>query len=503
MDSDASSAHYPATTAPAAKQHTSSDAARSDQTADASGLPLSTSLSTSLKKPLSKSRPDILHGAITPTLWGFTLPLTFSFVVNIVYSWIDTYFVSHLGAAAIAAIGFCEQLNFAIFTIATGFVVGTGIIIARRIGEGNADSARRVAAQSIGIMMGFSLCVACALWLSIPVVLPLFGLKSEVLHYATQYMRTVVLGVPGIFFIFHLNVIMRSAGDSAFSMQTLLISTTLNAVFAPVLVFGVDSLGLSALGMAGAGLATALAQLCGAGYGFYAAFTGKSSIRLPMRLPKPEWVVVRSIVALGVPSSLQFIAISISRVCMIAIANLFGTSVAAAYTLGLKIDFFVYMPVFAVGVALESITGQNLGARQIKRIFQFYRAAVWQMVALTGALGLVAFAAGHYFVRLFTDEPDIIRIASSYLQTVAFGYPLFAAAVVSVRIVSGAGDTIRAMAILGGMSLIVQLPLVYGLSHWTSLSYSGIWVGVVISYFLMSFVAVQAVFGRKWLMAKI
>jgi putative MATE family efflux protein len=444
---------------------------------------------------------EILHGPITPTLWRFTLPLTLSFVVNIIYSWIDTYFVSHLGASAIAAIGFCEQLNFAIFTIASGFVVGTGIIIARRIGEGRRDDATRVAAESVVVMAAFALAVMLLLLVSMPSVLPLFGLKADVLGFALEYMTTVLIGVPGIFFIFHLNVVMRSAGNSSFSMRTLLLSTLLNALLAPMLVFGFGP--IPPLGMKGAGLATALAQLCGAGWGFYEAFAGKASIRLPMRLPRPHTGTVRGIIALGVPSSLQYIAISTARVGMVAMANAFGTTVAAAYTLGLKVDFFVYMPIFAVGVALESITGQNLGARQVKRVFDFYRVSVVQVGVISAFMGIIAFLFGGFFVRLFTANSAIIGIAESYLRVLAAGYPMFAVAILSVRIVSGAGDAVRAMLILGGTSLFIQLPLVYGLSHWTQLSYSGIWIGVLLSYFFMAVIAVQAVFGRKWLAARV
>jgi putative MATE family efflux protein len=462
---------------------------------------IETSETSETAESTAESRSPILSGAITPTLWSFTLPLTFSFMVNIVYSWIDTYFVSHLGAAAIAAIGFCEQVNFAIFNVSSGFVVGTGIIIARRIGEGKKADAERVAAQSVVVMLGFSLVVMCAFYVGLPWILPAFGLEGTRLVYAMEYMRTVLLGVPGIFFIFLLNVIMRSAGNSAFSMRTLLLSTLMNALLAPVFVFGVGP--IPALGMAGAGLATALAQLAGGAWGLYEAFSGKNVVALPRQLPKPEWSVVRSIVALGVPSSLQFIAISLSRISMMAIANHFGIAVAAAYTLGLKVDLFVYMPIFAVGVAIESITGQNLGAKQVARVFAFYRTALWQVVAITGALGVAAYALGRQFVAFFTSDQSIIGLSAEYLRTMAFAYPIFAVLVLSVRILSGAGDAIRAMIIFGGMAIFIQLPLVYALSHWTVFSYAGLWVGVLVAYVIMAATALYAVYDRKWLAIKV
>jgi len=444
---------------------------------------------------------NLLHGKVTPTLWRFSLPLMLSFVVNIVYSWIDTYFISHLGAAAIAAIGFCEQLNFAIFTIASGLVTGTGILLARRIGEGKKEEAERIAAESVTAMIIFSLSIALSLFVALPMILPLFGLKADVLHFALEYMRTVLIGVPGIFCIFHLNVLMRSAGNSAFSMRTLLVSTGLNAVLAPLFVFGLGF--IPTMGMSGAGLATALSQLCGAAWGFYEAFGGKAALTLPRTLTMPQWETLRSIVALGVPSSLQFVAVSAARVAMAGIANTFGTSVAAAYTLGLKVDFFVYMPIFAVGVALEAITGQNLGARQVRRVFQFYWASVIQVGLLTLLLAVVAFAFGSAFVRLFTTDEAIVAIAVGYLRILALGYPLFAVAVLSARVISGAGDTIRAMFIIGGMALFVQLPLVYGFAHFTALSYSGIWLGVLFTYALMAGVGLYELQGKKWLAAKI
>lgn len=108
---------------------------------------------------------DLLNGPVDSTLRIFALPLAFSFIVNMLYSWIDTFFVSKLGSAAIAAIGVSEQLGFMIFNFGSGFAIGTGIIVARRIGEGNRGEASYTATQGIMTMLVFSTVLAIILGL--------------------------------------------------------------------------------------------------------------------------------------------------------------------------------------------------------------------------------------------------------------------------------------------------------------------------------------------------
>lgn len=457
-----------------------------------------------LTKPAS-SRPtgmaDILEGPITPTLWKFALPLIVGFFVNSLYGWVDIYFVSKLGVSAIAAMGFVEQLNFFIFNFGSGFAIGASIIVARRIGEKNIRAAEEVTRQAVFFVLLFGAALTACLLVCMPFILSSLGLEGEPLALAQSYMRVGLFGVPGLFTLFLVNSIVRSTGNSMLAMKVILSTVILNSVLDPLFIFGFGP--IPAMGVAGAALATAIAQITGATISIYALFAGWVGFTIEKKIPKIDFSIVRAIIRLGIPAMLQMFSISLSRMSLLTVANGFGTAIVAAYSLGIKADFFVFMPIFAVGVAIEVITGQHLGAKKIERIFQFYRAAVQQLALGVLVLSLLVYIFAEKFAHIFTQEPEVVKEVVSYLRIVAFSYPLFVVGIVSTRVISGAGAAIRSMLIVAGSMLCVMLPLAYTLSQWTPLKEEGLWLGILIGYIVFASIAYYNVRSKVWLSAKV
>jgi putative MATE family efflux protein len=486
---------------------TGADAIQSSAYVSHEPLPLAEPLAETVAQINAKaSTVDILHGAITPTLWSFTLPLAFSFSMTIVYTWIDTYFVSHLGAPAIAAIGLCEQINFFLYTLAGGFTAGSGIIIARRIGEGRVDEAERIAQQGLSGVLVIAIVCMMATQAAIPFLLPMIAADADTLRFAGEYLPALLIGLPAGNFIYQSNVTARSTGNAGFAMRTLIMFVVLNCMFAPMLIFGIRIASmqlLPPLGMVGAGWATALANIGAALYAMIMLTRGATRFRIVWRLPLPEAAVVRSVLAIGIPSSLQFLAVSASRAIIVALHNSYGAATAAAFTLGIRLDFFVCMPVLAMGVAIETFTGQCIGAGNVKRVFAFYRAGTIQMLCIVAMLGLAVFFGGEHFARLFTQDVVVLREARSYMRIAAFIYPCFVVLVLSIRVISGAGDARRSMLIMVGALMGIQIPLCIILSRFTSLYVYGIWYGVLISYILGALVAYRQLIARSWLSVRV
>ncbi len=452
------------------------------------------------------SRNDILYGAITPTLWSFTTPLVFSFLMTIIYSWIDTYFVSHLGAAAIAAVGLSEQFYYFTYTAASGFTIGTGTIIARRVGEGNEREAETVAVQGLAGALVVSMAIMLVMQILVPFALPLFGVRGQTLEYAREYLPTLLAGLPFGNCIYQMNVTARSTGNSGFAMRTLVSFTLFNLVLAPVLIFGVHFVGIQIvppLGMIGAGLATALANFGAALLGMFMLTRGATRFGVTWRLPLPEASTVRAILAIGVPSSLQYLAVGASRAIMMTMHNTFGTNPAAAYTLGLRLDFFVFMPIFAMGVAIETFTGQCLGAGNIPRIFSFFRVATVQMIGIAGILGLAVFTGGEYFASLFTRDAEVVREAVAYMRISALSYPFFVALILALRVISGAGDATRSMVLMVVVLFGLQLPLILAFSRFLPFGVHGIWYGIFLGYALGAILVYWQFQAKQWLAKKV
>jgi putative MATE family efflux protein len=447
---------------------------------------------------------DLLNGPIDSTLRIFALPLAFSFIVNMLYSWIDTYFVSKLGSAAIAAIGVSEQLGFMIFNFGSGFAIGTGIIVARRIGEGNRDEASYTATQGIMTMMVFSSVLAIILGLLLPTTLHALGLDKdpEVYGFTEIYLYALLFGVPGNFVTFQINAIIRSSGNSVYPMSILLLTTIINAILAPLLIFGWAF--IPAYGMLGAGIATAASQIIGAIISLSMIITGKAGLSLKFKNFSFDVPLLLKIIKQGIWSSLQMFSVSISRLALFKFASNFDPKITlAAYTLGLKVDLFAFMSVFAMGIALETATGQNLGARQVDRIRLFYRSAVKQLTILLGILAILSYLFGEHFARIYTSDPAIIRETVEYVRIACFGYIFFAIGSITLRIISGAGAAARSMMIVFTALVVIQIPLAFILSHYTPLHESGIWIGVVLSYIALTAIGYQQYRSGKWLTVQI
>ncbi|MFM7157744.1 MAG: MATE family efflux transporter [Bacteroidota bacterium] len=447
---------------------------------------------------------DLLNGPIDSTLRIFALPLAFSFIVNMLYSWIDTYFVSKLGSAAIAAIGVSEQLGFMIFNFGSGFAIGTGIIVARRIGEGNREEASYTATQGIMTMLVFSTLLAIVLGLLLPTTLHALGLDKDpqVYGFTEIYLYALLFGVPGNFVTFQINAIIRSSGNSVYPMSILLLTTVINAILAPLLIFGWTF--IPAYGMLGAGIATAASQIIGALISLFMIISGRAGLSLKLKGFAFDAPLLLKIIKQGIWSTLQMFSVSISRLALFKFASNFDPKITlAAYTLGLKIDLFAFMSVFAMGIALETATGQNLGARQVDRIKLFYHSAVKQLSVLLGLLAILSYIFGEQFARIYTNDPDIIRETVEYVRIACFGYIFFAIGSVTLRIISGAGAAARSMMVVFTALVIIQIPLAFILSHYTPLHESGIWIGVVLSYIALTVIGYQQYRSGKWLTVQI
>lgn len=452
------------------------------------------------REPAVRPSP-LVDGPIASTLWKLAIPLAFGFIINAVYSWINIYFVSRLGDTAVAAVGFADQINMVIFTLGSGFCIGTGIIVARRIGERRFNEASYIATQAFSFMALYAALVAVGMYFILPGLLTLFGLEAPVLADSTAYITTLMIGFPANMLILQANVSIRSTGNTVFPMTVAIISAVVNAVLDPILIFGLG--GLPALGVQGAALATSIAQWVGAIIAAYALYSGKLNFRLYRPTLRFHWDIIRSIFKLGVPASAQALAVSTSRVAVISVANIFGTAAVAAYTIGLRVDVLVLMPIFATGIAIETLVSQNIGARRFDRVRQFRSTAIRHICGVIAAMGAAIYLFADRIAAMFTDDPTVQTITVRYLHIAVFGYLFFVVGHSAARALSGAGHPLRSLIITCIVLFGVQIPLVLALSRLTPLAETGVFLGITLSFLIFALAGSYAVRGTAWMMKKI
>jgi putative MATE family efflux protein len=439
---------------------------------------------------------DLLNGPIDSTLRQFALPLAISFIATMIYSWVDLFYISWLGPASVAAQGISERIWFFTFGVGSGFAVGSSIMVARRTGEGSNKSASSIAAQSTVVMFIIGIIISMLLYFSLDGILSLLGIKGEVRELSKTYFNALIWGVPFSFLTFHANAVIRAVGNSFYPMVVLLGSNVVNAIIAPMLIFGIGP--FPKWGIYGAGIGTAFSQFAGSIFAVILLqrnFKSFDSLFYKFKINVKDMYRIGK---LGFPASLQLIAVSITSMGLAANANLFGTEILSTFIIGLRMDLFVNMTIFAIGSAVEIISGQNMGANKPDRIFKYYKSAIKQAAIILSILGIAVYFFGKYIGVLFSSSQHIINELDIYFKFAAFGYIPFAMGIISIRVISGAGDYFRSLKIVIFTLIITQLPFAFTLSKLIN-SHIGIWISMLTSVFLFAIYSFFEVKNRKWL----
>lgn len=440
---------------------------------------------------------NVLEGDVDSSLRKLAAPLALGFVLNILNGWVDKIYVSRLGDIELASMGVSEQLRLLIFTLGIGFAIGTGVVVSRRIGEGKQDEANEVATQALATMFIYGSVISILFYLSLEYLLGLLGYSGELKFLAVDYMEAILIGAPFNFLIFQSNAIVRSTGNTVFPMMMIGLTIIFNAILSPLLIF--DLVLSEGYGVYGAGLATSISQFLGFLVTLYILKSGYTPVTLKLAGFRPNYQIIMTIVKRGIPSTLQYLSLSFNRMGMFALSNTFGVKIVAAYTLGLSFDLFVFMPIFGTAVAIEIISGQNRGAGNINRIFEYFKSAIKQIAFLVVPLMILAFFGGEYFASWFSDDKEIIEETGRFLSITSLSYMFFAVGVMCTRVISGAGDTIRSFFIYSGVLFFVQLPLSWLLAVKLGYEEDGLYYGIFSSYLFFMFLGLYHVYRKKWL----
>ena len=316
---------------------------------------------------------------------------------------------------------------------------GTVAIVARHIGANQKAHAEAALVQSIylALLMGVAIAVPVIIWA--PRMVGVFADDAEVLAAGTVFIRTIILGVPGMAVFAVIAAGLRGAGDMRTPLMIGAFLNLLNVSIAYVLIFG--RLGLPALGVQGAAAASATAFWTGAILGLLTLIRrgGALSVRRGELAPHPE--TARRVLAVGSPTALEQLLMQIGFLVYLGIAARYGTSAVAAYFIGVRILALSFLPGFGFGAAASTIVGQQLGAGQPEHAERSGWEANRLAVVLMSIAGIVIFLFARPIAALFIDDAEVIDDAVSFIQILALAQPLMAADSTLGGALRGAADT--------------------------------------------------------------
>jgi putative MATE family efflux protein len=449
-----------------------------------------------LRLAIAGTEQDFTRGPISRAVFLLAVPMVLEMVMESVFAVCDVFFVSRLGAEAVATVGLTESLLTLVFGLAIGFSMATTALVARRIGEKRPDRAAVAAGQALLVALVASVVLGGLGVVTAPSVLRLLGASEGVLAGGASYARVLLGGSGTIVFLFLINAVFRGAGDAAIAMRVLWLANLINIVLDPCLIFGLGP--FPELGVTGAAVATTIGRGVGVLYQLKVLLGGGGRVHVQLSDLRLEREVMTGLLRVSVGGVLQVLAATASWVGLMRVMALFGDTALAGYTIAIRIIIFSILPAWGLANAAATLVGQNLGARQIDRAERsVWLTSLYNMIFL-GAIGLLFLVLAEELVGLFSTDPAILEIGADCLRILSYGYLFYALGMVMEQAFNGAGDTMTPTFINFVCYWLCQIPLAWVLAVSLELGPRGVFWAIMVSETLLAVIGVAFFRRGRW-----
>ena len=430
---------------------------------------------------------DYTSGPIGQAIFMLAIPMVLEMVMESLFALSDVFFVARLGATAVATVGLTESMMIVVYTLAMGLSISGTAVVARRIGEKDADGAGRAAVQAILLGVLIATLIAITGAVLAPTLLRFMGAGEDVITTGTMFTRVMLGGSVTAFLLFVVNATFRGAGDAAVSMRVMWLANAINIALGPLLIFGVGP--FPTLGVTGAALATTIGRGTGLLYALYRLTRGTGNLRVRRSHVVFEPRTMLSMLRLSVNGTFQVLVGSLSWIILVRLMAVFGSAAMAGYTIAVRMVMFAMLPAWGLGNAAATMVGQALGAGNPDRAEKAVWTAARYNVAFLGIMGTIFAVFAPWIVSAFTSEIAVSRVAVDGLRVMAFGFPLFAFGMVLTQSFNGAGDTSTPTRINIGVFWLFEIPLAWMLARQTSLGFHAIFVSISVAYSVLAAVS--------------
>lgn len=393
-----------------------------------------------IKRSLRGEEHDYTQGSIKTAIVLLAIPMILELSLESVFAVVDMFFVGKLGANAITTVGLTEASITIVYTIALGLSTGATAIVARRVGEKNNDAAAHAGVQSILLALIVTAVISVSGVIFAPDILRLMGASPDVVKEGAGFTRIMMGGSLVIILIFLINGIFRGAGDAAMAMKSLWIASLLNIFLCPMLINGYGP--FPELGLKGAAIATTIGRGIGVLYQCYHLFRGRSVLKVKLSHFKWDPPIVKNIIKVSMPATLQFFLQSGSWMVMaMLVATTGGTDASAGYQIAIRNIVFFILPAWGLSNAAATLVGQNLGAKQPDRAEQSVLLTTKYNIFFMAGVTLLFLFLASPIISIFTHDPNVHYYGTLSLQIVGSGFIFYGIGMVMMQSLNGAGDT--------------------------------------------------------------
>jgi putative MATE family efflux protein len=418
-----------------------------------------------------QERNDMTTGSEWKRIVLFSLPIMIGQFLQQLYNTVDGVVVGNfVSQEALAAVGGCGSLTMALLAVCFGMGNGCAVLVSQLYGARRDEELRR-SASTVLIMMGVLgiLISVLGFFLARPLLSGIMNIKDpSVLEMAVDYFAIYCLGLVFQYFYNAIAFVLRAVGDSRATLYFLCVTAFMNLgldlLF--VIVFG--------WGVIGAAVATVLSQLACVLFS-YIYMVRKYPI---FRYSRKEFVFDKELgltcIKLGIPATLQQCIISFGNVFLQRLVNGFGTNLMAAYTVGIRIENYIFVPILALNGGVATFTGQNIGAEKQERAKRGLGYSLITSVCVTVLISALVYVFAAPISRLFGVEEKALEMAVEMLRFMSLFFAIFSLYLPTTGFLQGAGD-VGFTSICSLVTLTVRVGITYMLVLALGFGYQAIW----------------------------
>ena len=404
-------------------------------------------------------------------------PIVVSMMVQSLYNVVDSIFVAQISEEAITSVSMAFPFQQLMMSVGIGTAIGVNSLLARNLGAKKFSQVNKIANN--GLLLAFFSFITfflVGLFLSDKLI----GIQTDnpdILAHGPVYLRICLMGSFGIFTHLMFERLLQATGKTMYTMIAQIVGALMNIILDPIMIFG--WLGLPAMGLAGAALATVISQHIGVLVAAYLCISKEENIKIGFKYMKPDPKIIREIYAVGIPS---IIMISISSVTIFSFNQILAKfSITAVALLGIyfKLQSFIFMPVFGLNNGIIPIVGYNYGANDKERmkeaIFLGMRYAV--IIMLIGTMIMMVFP--DQLLAMFNASDQMLGIARVAFRIISASFVFAAISIISIGVFQAIGRETLSMVISIIRQLVVLIPLAYLFSLTGNLD--RVWWSVIIA----------------------
>ena len=440
---------------------------------------------------------DLSEGPIPGHLLNMALPIAISMLAQTLYFLVDLYFVAQLGDAAIAGVSAAGIAMFIVMALTQTLSVGTAALISQAVGRKDPADANLVFNQAFTLSLAYTIMtLVVGYWLT-PGYMRSLGADTATVEAGITYLYWFL---PGLVLQYAFTVMisgLRGTGIVKPTMVVQMATVLFNIILAPVLIAGWGT--GRPLGVAGAALASTISVAAGVLLLSWYFHRLEKYVHFDTGLWRPRFAVWGRMLNIGLPAGGEFALMFLYMAVIYWVIRDFGAPAQAGFGIGTRLMQAIFLPAMAIAFASGPIAGQNYGAKQYPRVRETFRFAAITSSLLMFTLTLACQWHPGWFIAGFTSEPEVIAVASRFLQVISWNFVASGLIFTCSGIFQGLGHTWPALVSSSSRILSFVLPAIW-LTTLPGLRLDHVWflsVASVATQMIVSLVLLHRVMRKR------